>query len=63
MIFFRFFEVWLIGFNAEKYKIMQVGSSTCKLTYEMVHSTLTSLNEHKDLSVIVCRNLKFSKQC
>ena len=50
-------------FNVEKCKVLQLGAKNPKLHYNMSGKLLKSVNEEKDLGVIVSSNLKVEKQC
>ena len=56
-------EDWQMKFNVEKCKVMHIGASNKKATYEVDGKPLEIVTEEKDLGVIISNDLKVSKQC
>ena len=56
-------EDWQMKFNVDKCKVMNFGSKNSDAKYVMNDKILGSVSEEKDLGIIVCNNLKVSKQC
>ena len=56
-------DVKLLMMMMMKCKVMNFGSKNIKADYVMNDKVLNVANEEKDLGVIVCNNLKVSKQC
>lgn len=54
---------WQMKFNVEKCKVMHVGSSNPRYTYEMDGSEIQVIHEEKDLGVTIVDNLKTSVHC
>jgi hypothetical protein len=54
-------DEWLLSFNSNKCKVMHVGIKNPHYTYKMGGNNLESVNEEKDLGVIVTDTLSFSK--
>jgi len=50
-------------FNADKCKIIHIGHSNCHADYYMCGNKLETVDEEKDLGVIVSKDLKWDKQC
>ena len=50
---------WQLNFNAKKCKVMHVGHKNEKFTYHMGDICLESVNEEKDLGVVIDDKLKF----
>ena len=61
-------EKWLLKFNSKKCVVLHLGNKNIKCEYSMVSTdgarkTLQSVNEEKDLGVIICDDLKVTRQC
>ncbi len=54
---------WKMPFNANKCRILQVGTRNQKFAYEMNGTKLESVQCVKDLGVKIVCSLKFSQQC
>jgi len=50
-------------FNADKCKIIHIGHINCHADYYMGSTKLETVDEEKDLGVIVSKDLKWDKQC
>ena len=50
-------------FNADKYKVLNFGHNHGQVHYVMDGNILQSVEEERDLGVIIQRNLKVDKQC
>ena len=50
-------------FNANKYKVLHFGHNNGQVHYVMDGNILESVEEERDLGVIIQRNLKVDKQC
>ena len=50
-------------FNVDKYKVMHMGYNNRHFDYLMSGSKLESVNEEKDLGIIVSDDLKWEKHC
>jgi len=53
---------WQMLFNADKCKIIHTGHSNCHADYYMCGNKLETVDEEKDLGVIVSKDLKWDKQ-
>ena len=60
---FRWSEDWQMLFNIEKCKVLHIGKNNGKEIFSMGGKVLESVEEEKDLGVIVNYDLKVSKQC
>jgi len=56
-------EKWLMPFNTEKCVVLQLGKNNNKFDYVMNSTKLHTVNEKKDLGVIITSNLKPARQC
>ena len=61
-------EKWLLKFNSKKCVVLHLGNKNIKCEYSMISTdgarkTLQSVNEEKDLGVIICDDLKVTRQC
>jgi len=56
-------EDWQMMFNVDKCKVMHLGNKNLEVKYEMSGKELESVNEEKDLGVIISKDLKVAKQC
>jgi ribonucleases P/MRP protein subunit RPP40 len=54
---------WQMPFNTEKCKVMHFGHDNAKVDYILEGNILDKVSEEKDLGVVICDNLKVSKQC
>ena len=54
---------WGMSFNVEKCKVMHVGHNNPGYTYKMNNVELASVDQEKDIGVIMHKSLKPSKQC
>ena len=54
-------KTWQMSFNVSKCKTMHIGSS--KLCYSMDNTILVTVDEEKDLGVVISSSLKPSSQC
>lgn len=54
---------WQMEFNSTKCKVLHLGKDNRNFSYEMEGDWLESVEEEKDLGVVVNRTMKFSKQC
>ena len=54
---------WQMSFNVSKCKVMHVGSGNCRFEYHMGDVVLDSVDQERDLGVVVSNSLKPSKQC
>jgi len=54
---------WQTLFNVDKCKIIYVGYSNCHADYYMCGNKSETVDEEKDLRVIVSKDLKWDKQC
>ena len=52
---------WLLAFNEDKCKVLNVGKRNLKYNYTMNNKSLEKVTEEKDLGVIVTDSLTFSK--
>ena len=53
---------WQMSFNIDKCHVLHIGSHNPSVTYEMNNSELQSVDEEKDLGVIISKNLKPNNQ-
>jgi hypothetical protein len=56
-------DTWLLRFNASKCKIMHLGNSNPSFQYKMGDTTISEVQEEKDLGVTFDPTLKFSIHC
>jgi hypothetical protein len=56
-------EKWGMVFNTEKCKIMHFGSGNPEFNYTMSGCTLSSVEEERDIGVLINKDLKPSRQC
>ena len=56
-------EKWLMPFNIEKCKVMHIGNRNPNFKYKMRNHELISIDQEKDLGVIINQNLKMTDQC
>jgi hypothetical protein len=54
---------WQMNFNVDKCKVMHVGRSNHRHDYHMGGQPLAKVTDEKDLGIIICSDLKPSKQC
>ena len=54
-------ENWNMPFNVNKCQLLQIGSQNKKYDYEIMGQQIKSVNQAKDLGVIISQNLKFSQ--
>jgi len=54
---------WQMLFNAGKCKIIHIGHNNCHADYYMGGNKLETIDEEKNLGVIVSKDLKWDKQC
>ena len=60
---FKWSEDWLMMFNISKCKVMHFGKNNMHANYVLGGETLSTVNEEKDLGIIVQNDLKVSSQC
>lgn len=53
---------WKMDFNVDKCNVLHIGSKNVNFQYTMLGKVLNSVNEQKDLGVIVSNNFKVEKQ-
>ena len=56
-------EDWQMPFNVEKCKVMHIGYNNQNAEYLLSGKEVQSVDQEKDLGVIISNDLKFSKQC
>ena len=56
-------EEWQMLFNVDKCNVMHFGYNNTEAKYKMDNMELESVDEERDLGVIIQNNLKFDKQC
>ena len=56
-------EKWLLKFNKDKCKVMHIGYNNVKQNYKLQGQNLVTVEEEKDLGVVVKSDLKSSSQC
>ena len=56
-------ETWQMEFNPQKCKVMHIGKDNRNFSYDMEGCWLETVEEEKDLGVVVDKKMKFSKQC
>src|ERR1043165_9669850 len=56
-------SVWQMSFNIEKCKVMHMGTKNSEVKYEIGGRELVEVTEEKELGVVVCKDLKATKQC
>jgi hypothetical protein len=54
---------WQMNFNADKCKVLHIGSKNRKVKYEIDGKSIGAVSEEKDLGVIVTDDFKVAKQC
>ena len=54
---------WQIVFNTDKYKVLHFGHNNGQVHYVMDGKILETVEEERDLGVIIQSNLKVDKQC
>ena len=52
-----------MDFNVNKCGVMHVGKRNVEFQYQMNDGWIKSVDEERDLGVLVSKDLKFSKQC
>ena len=56
-------EKWQMPFNLDKCKVMHIGHKNKNEKYELLGKEINSVQQEKDLGVIITSDLKSSKQC
>ena len=56
-------EKWQMNFNVDKCAVLHLGNKNPCTQYKFCNSVLNSVEEERDLGVLVDKNLKFSLQC
>ena len=56
-------NTWGMSFNVQKCKVMHTGRGNPRAQYMMAGSVLSTTDEERDIGVIVCSNLRPSRQC
>jgi len=56
-------EDWLMQFNVEKCKVMHIGRHNPEFRYTLLDKQLETVNEEKDLGVLISDDLKPSAHC
>jgi len=56
-------EKWLMPFNTDKCVVLHLGKNNKEFDYVMNNTKLHTVNEEKDLGVIITSNLKPARQC
>ena len=56
-------DKWQMEFNPQKCKVMHIGRENRYFSYEMEGCWIETVEEEKDLGVVVDKTMKFSKQC
>ena len=56
-------DKWQMAFNIDKCKQMHIGSQNKEFSYEMNGRWITTVQQEKDLGVVVNSNMKSSHQC
>ena len=59
----RWASRWQMKFNVEKCKVLHIGSNNNQFQYSMNGQQLSTVNEEKDLGVLVTNDLKPSQHC
>ena len=54
---------WDMDFNVNKCGIMNIGKRNLDFQYQMNDGWVKSVDEERDLGVLISKDLKFSKQC
>ena len=54
---------WQIDFNINKCGVMHIEERKLDLQYQMNDGWVKSLDEERDIGMLMYENLKFSKQC
>ena len=54
---------WQMPFNLDKCKVMHIGYKNQNVKYTLQGKEIQSVEQEKDLGVIISNDLKFSKQC
>ena len=52
---------WEINFNVNKCGIMPIGKINLEFQYQLNDGWVKSVNEERDLGVLMCEELKFSQ--
>ena len=60
---YRWSNDWLMLFNTDKCKVMNLGNKNPCVKYELGGRELKSILEEKDLGVLITNDLKVSVQC
>ena len=50
-------------FNVNKCRVMHIGKRSLEFQYQMNDGWVKSVDEERDLGVLMSKDLKFSKQC
>ena len=61
--YYRWSNDWLMLFNTDKYKIMNLGNKNPCVKYELGSRELESILEEKYFGVLIAKDLKVSAQC
>ena len=56
-------DKWQMNFNSKKCKVLHLGYSNKEFNYDMNGDWLESVDQEKDLGVIISSNLKVANQC
>ena len=54
---------WEMDFNVNKCGVMHIGKRNLEFQYQMNDGWVKSVDEERDLGVLMSKDLKFSKQC
>ena len=54
---------WEINFNINKYRVIYIRKISLKFQSKMNNGWIKSVNEERDLGMLISKDLKFSKQC
>ena len=54
-------NIWLLGFNQQKCKVLHVGKTNPGYDYTMNDNVLETVTEEKDLGILITNNVSFSK--
>ena len=54
---------WKMLFNVKKYVVMHIDSNNKLYSYNMNNATLKTVDEERDLRLIINMNGKYSEQC
>ena len=60
---YQWSQDWLMLFNIKKCKVMHLGQNNMHVSYKLGGETLSTVDEEKDLGVIIQSDLKVSAQC